>query len=138
MTAISDLGTLLAGLAPNLKKGCFVFVSLPDGRYGDGAELAPVGSFQEEEGLTLIVPQSRADAAGLAYTAVFRAITLQVHSSLSAVGLTAAVAAALAARGISANVVAARYHDHIFVPADHADTAFALLQRLQRQADAQR
>jgi hypothetical protein len=58
-------------------------------------------------------------------------ITLRVHSSLAAVGLTAAVAAALSDHGISANVVAAYCHDHIFVPADRAEEALAALRSLQ-------
>ena len=58
-----------------------------------------------------------------------------VHSSLAAVGLTAAVAAALADHGISANVVAAFYHDHIFVPAERAEEALAALRAIQRSHD---
>jgi hypothetical protein len=61
---------------------------------------------------------------------VFRCITLSVHSSLDAVGLTAVVATQLAAHNISANVIAAFYHDHVFVPAPHADAALAALQAL--------
>jgi hypothetical protein len=54
-----------------------------------------------------------------------------VHSSLEAVGLTAAVAGALTAAGISANVVAAFHHDHVFVPADRAEAAMAQLDLLR-------
>ena len=61
---------------------------------------------------------------------MFCCIVLTVHSSLNAVGLTAAVAGALAAAGISANVVAAHYHDHIFVPSERAVDALAVLEQL--------
>jgi hypothetical protein len=54
-------------------------------------------------------------------------ITLNVHSSLEAIGLTAAVAGRLALHGISANVVAAYYHDHIFVPTADAERAVVVL-----------
>lgn len=84
--------------------------------------------------MTLIVPQHEADAADLSYEGVYRAITLTVHSSLSAVGLTAAVASTLADHGISANVVAAYYHDHVFVPADGAEAAVSALKALQRRS----
>jgi hypothetical protein len=53
-----------------------------------------------------------------------------MHSSLEAVGLTAAVATALAARGIAANVIAGARHDHVFVPAARADDALAALRDL--------
>ena len=69
----------------------------------------------------------RADKADLSYNSVFRGITLSIHSSLDAVGFTAAVANKLAANGISANVVAAHYHDHVFVPANKAELALQLL-----------
>jgi hypothetical protein len=86
-----------------------------------------LASFQEDEGLSLILEQTAADKAGLIYESVFRGITLTVHSSLDAIGLTAAVVGELAEHGISANVVAASYHDHIFVPRDKAEQALKLL-----------
>jgi uncharacterized protein len=61
---------------------------------------------------------------------LFRRIILQVHSSLDAVGLTAAVSSKLTERGISANVIAAFYHDHIFIPAERAHEAVEALREL--------
>ena len=68
-----------------------------------------------------------ADSFDLPYDGIFRCITLGVHSSLEAVGLTAAVAGKLAAHGIAANVIAAYFHDHVFVQANLADRAIGLL-----------
>ena len=67
---------------------------------------------------------------------LFRAawITLTVHSDLQAVGLTAAVAEVLTKASISCNVVAAAFHDHIFVPADRAADALAELAGIQARA----
>ena len=124
------LATLLAGLSPRLAPGEFVFCTLAGAAYGDAAGLAPLAAFAEVEGLTLVAPLERAAAAGHACDQPMRCITLGVHSSLEAVGLTAAVAAALAARDISANVIAAYHHDHVFVPAARAQEALELLQAL--------
>ena len=121
---------MLAQLSPVLREGEFVFCTFVDGAYGDHADLAPLCAFAEAEGLTLVLPQDRADAAGCDYEGVFRCITLQVHSSLDAVGLTAAVSRVLAVSAIPANVVAAYYHDHVFVPVSRADEALAALQTL--------
>lgn len=52
---------------------------------------------------------------------------------MQAVGLTAIVAEKLAAKGIGANVVAAYYHDHVFVPSEQAVEALAVLQALHRR-----
>lgn len=134
MSGMTDLARLLASLRPTLAQGEFVFLSFAGAVYGDESELEPVASFREDEGLTLIVPRARADAAGLAYDAVFRMITLGVHSSLIAVGLTAAVAQCLAERGISANVVAAFHHDHVFVPSEVAVPALEALLGLSGEA----
>lgn len=130
MSGETDLEALLARMSPRLLDGEFVFLSFADGAYGDRAELEPVAAVREDEGLTLIVPRHLADAHGLAYESVFRAITLQVHSSLDAVGLTAAFAARLAERGISANVVAGFYHDHVYVQRDAAAGALEALESL--------
>ena len=60
-----------------------------------------------------------------------RQITLQIHSSLTGVGLTAAVATALKSEDIPCNVLAASFHDHLFVPAEMAEAALEALERLQ-------
>lgn len=127
IVGIVDLEQLLKTMKPVLGQTHYVFCSV-EGRYGDHQSLNPIASFQEREGLTLILEQDEAKAASLTYESVFRKITLSVHSSLQAVGLTAAVAECLASHGISANVVAAYYHDHVFVPQERAEEALALLQ----------
>jgi hypothetical protein len=130
MVGEEDLDTLLVLLKPSLLPGDFVFCTAANLKYGDFAELQPLASYQEEEGLTLVLLKQSADVAGLAYDSVFNCITLMVHSSLEAVGLTAAVSGKLAANGISANVMAAYHHDHVFVPENKAQVALQLLTEL--------
>jgi hypothetical protein len=127
MSGENDLATLLSSMAPELLPESYVFVSFADGVYGQHANLEPIAAIREAEGLTLIIPRALADGRQLAYAAVFRQITLNVHSSLESVGLTAAVATKLAAYGISANVVAGYFHDHLFVPDDRAAEALRAL-----------
>ena len=132
MVGETDLSQVLVSLAPQLMERDFVFCSIQDATYGDFAELSPIACFRESEGLTLVLAKENADKAGFTYESQFKGITLNVHFSLEAVGLTAAVAGQLAVRGISANVIAAYYHDHIFVPAGQADAALAALHALSR------
>ena len=127
MTGQTNLGEMLNRLSPTLLDEAYVFCTLPHADYGAMAHLNPLCCFREKEGLTLILAREKAESAGFPCEAVFRCITLGVHSSLSAVGLTAAVSTALASRGISANMVAAYFHDHVFVPFDKADAAMAAL-----------
>jgi len=122
-----DLEKLLGSMSPMLVDGEFVFCTLKNSRYGDYADARPIASFEEAEGLTLVLPRESADSFDLSYDGIFRCITLGVHSSLEAVGLTAAVATKLADHGIAANVIAGYFHDHIFVQADLAKQAFGLL-----------
>lgn len=126
MNGIIELDKLLKSMSPQLQDGEYVFCTM-NGDYTDYANLKPLASFQEAEGLTLTLPADNADQAQLPYDGKFKQITLTVHSSLEAGGLTAAVAAKLTEHGISANVVAAYYHDHIFVPIEKADQALAAL-----------
>lgn len=127
----TDLANLLKGMRPVLQDGVFVFACL-----GDGEETAllprlqPLAQFREVEGLTVVVARDRAEAAGLSTSGPMRQITLTVHSALEAVGLTAAFSAALTEAGISANVMAGFYHDHIFVPERDAERALAVLRGL--------
>ena len=130
MSGTSDLPTLLATLAPVVSPQVYVFVSHPLATYGAGVELEPIATFSEKEGLTLVVPKDRADTAGEDYDGEFALISLSVHSDLHAVGLTAAIASAFSEQGISANIVAAFYHDHLFVPLSRVDDAVAALSQL--------
>ncbi|BEU03788.1 transporter [Agarivorans sp. OAG1] len=127
MSGITDLDELLRSMHPKLIDAEFVFCTVPGG-ISEYLELEPVATFIESEGLTLVVKKAAAKAAGLEYEGSFSQITLTVHSSLEAVGLTATVANKLASKGISANVIAAYYHDHVFVQTDKAKAAMQALQ----------
>ena len=130
MTGETDLSKLLATMAPHLHDEEYVFCTVENGRYGDYPELQPIASFMEAEGLTLVIPKARADQHYIAYDSVLKCITLTVHSSLEAVGLTAAVTTQLTEQNISANVIAAFYHDHIFVQAHRAEDALVALSEI--------
>ncbi|MDX1605581.1 MAG: ACT domain-containing protein [Candidatus Competibacterales bacterium] len=117
-------------LSPTLREDDYVFCTFEGARYGDHPELEPIAAFLETEGLTLIIPKTRADEQGISYASVFKCITLGVTTSLDQVGLTAAFSARLAEHGISANVIAGYFHDHIFVPGEHAARAVAVLDEL--------
>ena len=128
MSGETDLKKLLQHMAPVHQPGDYVFCTLPA-----GARLPDeyvIGSFREAEGLTVILEKTIADTYELTYQSLMAWISLSVHSSLEAVGLTAAVASALAQNGISCNVVAAYYHDHLFVPAKQVSRVLAILQKL--------
>ena len=128
MTGETNLSRLLASLSPRLNPGRFVFCSVPQPTVVQVA--AALGSFREAEGTTLILAREEAERLGLTYDYLAAWITLEVHSSLAAVGLTAAFAKALAGEGISCNVIAGFHHDHLFVAEADAEHALARLQRL--------
>ncbi len=88
MTSEKDLEKLLTLMAPCVFPDEYVFCIVPDGKYGDYFEYCPVASFMESEGLTLVLTRKNTDKAKLQYDSVFKRITLEVHSSLEAVGLT--------------------------------------------------
>ncbi|MBO9630720.1 MAG: ACT domain-containing protein [Shinella sp.] len=132
MSGITDLDALLQTMEPDLVDGSFVYACVPAEELAGHLFRKPIGMFQEAEGVTLIVPAEAAE--GLSASPPMRLITLTVHSSLEAVGLTGAFAAALTREGISANVVAAYHHDHIFVPERDAERALEALRALSRSA----
>jgi hypothetical protein len=131
VTQADNLQRVLRNLDPQLRPGRFVFATV--GQMPNGVE--PVATVIEDEGITLVVDQDVADRGELEYAYVAEMITLRVHSALDTVGLTAAVASALAGSGISCNVVAGYFHDHLFVPSGRGEEAVAVLRRL---ADATR
>lgn len=124
----TDLARLLAGLAPALA---------PRPRaIRTQAHDAPVPAdaimlFREDEGVTVIVEPGQDDAAH-ANELRWAQITLRIHSSLDAVGMMAAIAAALAKHNIPCNAVSAYFHDHLFVPWTQRRRAVAALEELAR------
>lgn len=125
---------MIAGMTPVLQPGTFVFCSMIHNADAARATLLARGTFAEDEGLSLILTKADADSLGLTYETPMKQITLMVFSSLTGIGLTAAVATELARERIPANVVAATQHDHIFVPAKKAEAAMELLRSLQARA----
>ena len=122
MAGETDLRRMLATLQPQVRVGEYVVVSLtaePD------APCAAV--IREDEGVTCVVRREVADENGWPYDFVAGWVTLQVHSALEAVGLTAEVSRTLAAEGIPANVLAGFFHDHLLVPADRVDDTLRAL-----------
>ncbi len=124
----ADLAVLLKSMKPELNEGDYVFCILPSGIQIDHSHV--VSSFKEKEGTTIIISKDLADELNLPYSFIASWITLTVHSSLEAIGLTATFSKALAEEGISCNIVAAYYHDHIFVPKKDADRALEVLKKL--------
>ncbi len=131
MNPITDLSQLIASMTPQLRPGSYVFLTVDA---SDVGSLDPVMTFAEDEGTTVIITSEQAAEHGWTSDFVAAWITLTVHSALDAVGLTAAFSTALTEAGISCNVVAGAFHDHLFVPVDDADRAMAALHALSSAA----
>lgn len=127
---VSDTTAMIAGMTPVLIPGRWVYCRV-DAMSEIGDAFAVI---REAEGMTLILPVDTAAAVGHDTSVVMRLITLNVFSDLEGIGLTAAVATALADAGISCNIVAAYYHDHVFVGEADAQRAVVVLEALQREA----
>ncbi|MBN2523057.1 MAG: ACT domain-containing protein [Bacteroidales bacterium] len=129
MTREHNTNSLIKNAAPKLNKGRFVFVTTTEPEKIPSSEL--LCQFREKEGTTYILEKNIADKYGFSYFFIASWITLTVHSSLEAVGLTARVATALAKEGISCNAIAAYCHDHIFVPYKDTDRAMNILRKIK-------
>lgn len=131
MSGETNLKTILQTLSPILNDGEFVYCTVPD------FDLVPVQQiifmFRENEEVTIVLRKEDALQLNLTFSYIAAWITLEVNSSLSAVGLTAAFSQALSKEGISCNVVAAFHHDHIFVDVTDREKAMIALQNLQLQ-----
>ncbi|MEP1421025.1 MAG: ACT domain-containing protein [Erythrobacter sp.] len=114
---VSALGAMLSGMSPKLDDRLYSFALLDEGEQIPDFAFAVI---RENEGTTVVLPKEQAQSQ-------FARITLQVHSDLEGVGLTAAVSAALAKAGIACNVIAGYYYDHLFVPWERRDEAMTLL-----------
>jgi uncharacterized protein len=128
MQGETNLSILIKNMQPILNEGQYIFCTVSSEKNLNFDKI--IHFFKEKEGFTIVVEKEYADEKGYIYNAVFAWITLLVHSSLNAVGLTAAFSNALAEHDISCNVVAGFYHDHIFVQQELAQKARDVLREL--------
>lgn len=134
MAGLDDLYQLLAELSPTSSETLFAFCASKSPNPVDFDTQGVFACIREPEGWTLVLPVEQAQRLQLDNEGEYRCISLMVHSSLSAVGLTATVATLLADADIPANLIAGYYHDHLFVPADRAEDALAILRDLSGRA----
>ncbi len=127
---IKATAAMIVGMAPVRQPGVYVFCTTRDEARLAQALPQALGLFREVEGASLILPVVAAGELGFPVDQPMAQITLSVHSALDGVGLTAAVAGALAAENIPCNMVAAFHHDHVFVPLGLGDRALAVLTEL--------
>ncbi len=130
----SDLQAMLASLDATIRPDEYVFAIVPPGH--PAVVLAQATVF-EDEGLTVVLPRDDADRLDISYDFVAAWLTLTVHSSLTAVGLTAAFSRSLSEAGISCNVLAGFHHDHLLVPAADRQAALDVIRALRTDASGQ-
>jgi len=128
MTGETNLDELIRSLSAVLVEGLYVFVTVPSDQRP--ANLTPRMVFEEAEGATLILLKSEAEAHALPYEFPCRMITLNIHSSLEAVGFMARIASELAKHEMGVNPVSGFFHDHLFVPDGREHDAMSVLQQM--------
>jgi hypothetical protein len=121
----TDLQKMLDTLAVQRRPGVFTYVAVTE--LTSGLSRAAHATVQEEELVTVVLDAEIAADRGFDVLVRLAWLTLTVHSSLEAVGLTAAVSARLTEAGISCNVLAGIEHDHLLVPVARVDDAIAAL-----------
>lgn len=129
-TGITNLESLIANMEPILNEGEYVFVTVQN------TDAIPrdltICEIKEKEGITLVLPRSVAEELHLSFDFIAAWITLNIHSSLEAVGLTAAFSSELGKNNISCNVIAGYYHDHIFVDTKESEKAMDVLKFMSK------
>ncbi len=131
----TNLSHLVKHMKPYLHEEPYVYVLRND---LEGVQLKDCWTIcRENEGYTLILEKRMAEKYCWTYSREMARITLEVYSSLEAVGFTAAISSALAAEHISCNVIAAYHHDHLLVTYSEGDKALNILRRLSKMGDFQ-
>ncbi|AXT20838.1 ACT domain-containing protein [Flavobacteriaceae bacterium AU392] len=125
-----NLKMMIKSMKPKLNRGTYIFTTLKTIDHIDRSDI--ICEFKEEEGITLIIQKEKADELNLKYEFVASWITLTVHSSLNAIGLTAEFSRELTKHQISCNVIAGYYHDHIFVNVKDKNKAIEVLENLSK------
>ncbi|KAF4968673.1 hypothetical protein FSARC_3959 [Fusarium sarcochroum] len=124
-----SLSKLLSTLTTTLHPTIYVFAT-----FTDISKLPPLSEtqmlFKESEGITVIVSKDYVESNKIDYFFPCKMISLNVTSSLEAVGFMAVIATRLAAEGIGCNPVSGFYHDHVFVPLGREDESSEVLAQL--------
>ncbi len=128
MSGETNLDELIRSLSAVLVEGLYVFATVPADQ--PALDVRPRMVFEEAEGTTYILLKSEAEALGLAYEFPCRMITLNIHSSLEAVGFMARIATELAKHDMGVNPVSGFFHDHLFVPDGRENDAIRVLEEL--------
>ena len=136
MIGENNISELIKQMSPVLQDGEYIFASVKD--LSEIPREDTICEFKEKEGTTVVMERNKADEMNIPYEFVASWITLMIHSSLEAVGLTAMFSTALAEHQISSNVIAGYYHDHIFVDKKDGHAAVEVLKALSADQGARR
>lgn len=126
------LGKLLATVTATMADDIYVFATFANNQVPSG--LKPLMQFHEQEGTTLILTREAAEKHNIPYEFPCRMITLNVHSSLEAVGFIAVIATELAKQGMGVNPVAGFFHDHLFIPLGREHDALKVIKDIAAKA----
>jgi hypothetical protein len=130
MSGQTDLRAMLQSITVSVRPARYTVLTLPNDEQSPPMGHGVAAVIEEGEGLTVVATVERARTEGWPVDFVAAWLTIDVHSSLEAVGLTAAFSRALGRAGIACNVIAAYYHDHILVPHDESDMAVEVIEAL--------
>lgn len=134
MAGIKDLTEIFKHLQIDINEVNVVYVTVPTDFDQDLLNFEPICMFKENEGTTLIIPESQASRIDFEKSKPMAWLTVKAHTDLESIGFTAALSAALSSVEISCNVIAGYYHDHLFVPVDDAQRAKDTLEELRAGA----
>ena len=98
MAGETNISKLIKGMTPILNKGDYVFCTIEDFSMVDRKDT--ICEFKEKESTTIVIERIKADNLNLSYDYVASWITLRIHSSLEAIGLTAIFSTELANNGL--------------------------------------
>ena len=131
MSGKRNLKEILQNINPYLLDESFVFITSCEPIEDLVNLLNPKATFLEDEGITLVINQKDADAHSLQYDAIFKCISLGVHSSLESHGLISTITRELTKHKISSNIFSGYFHDHIFVQDNLAAEALKVISSLE-------